>query len=99
MSPIYNNNPGFSVLEISKIDENALPSGLQEPVRYRLVDVTFYFLDLSFFILFKSKVWHSYDIGREMGVNLDSAESIRQLYQRMMNNLQLYRKFVGITYG
>lgn len=44
-------------------------------------------------------MWSKYDLGSYLGVNLDSVDSIRTLYQQMMNNFNLYKVFVGVTYG
>ena len=71
ISPIYNNNPSFTHLEL----EN---QKVKEAISYSF--------DLTAYTLYQGKSWTKIDWQTEFGIDLNDGKTIKNLYQRMMND-------------
>jgi len=89
ISPVYNNNPGYSELVLYYDDEYNL----------KIQSLNFHFWNLMQYILFRSDTWHKIEVMETFGVDLNKVDSIRDLYQRMMNNPIEYSRFEAMQYG
>jgi hypothetical protein len=72
VSPVYDNNPGYSVLDIEWKDQ--LVTG---KAGFEFQEVTFHFYDLLYYTIFKGEKWNSVPVMSGFGVDLNSVESIR----------------------
>ena len=57
------------------------------------------YFQLYHYMKLRVQRWVKYDIGYELGINLNSSEQIRQAYTHMMNNVQNFALFDSICYG
>jgi len=90
ISPVYYNNPGYTFFELE----------WQDDLNYfKIMEVSFRYFSLMQYILFRSDNWNHYDVMKEMGIDLNSADSIRDMYQRFMNNVEMYSKFESMCFG
>ena len=72
VSPIYENNPAYTsiTLETSPYNERSLA----------ISDLHFNFFDLTAYQMWKANRWMKKDVMAELGVDLNSSDSIRDLY-------------------
>ena len=90
ISPIYFNNPGFTMLEMSW--DTTLNT-------FQIDNLFYHFFDLLNYVLFRTKSYRKIDVQKQLSVNVNSVDSIRQMTQSMMNNMQFYTKYESICYG
>lgn len=62
VSPVYNNNPGYSHMIISPRTLKKKKSG--QPIQYNLDSLWYTFLDLSYYTIFGKIAWIQYDVGK-----------------------------------
>lgn len=86
ITPIYNNNPSYSMVEMSADQQ--------------ITEVTSQSLQLYRSILYNATdSWTTIKWSNDFGVNLNSAESVRELYQKMMHDSALFYEFEAKAYG
>ena len=87
ISPVYDNNPGYSFIELDDSD-------------YKVNEITLKFLRLYVVdFMFGARVWNEIKLSLEMGIDLNDASQIRSYYQKMMNNPSKWADFESITLG
>jgi len=90
ISPVYYNNPGFSLFEVN------WDGTLQT---FKIADMKYHFFDLLNYLLFRTKQYREINVQSSLGVDVNSADSIRDMTQKMMNNMQMFTKYESVCYG
>ena len=84
ISLIYNNNPSFTVIEL----EN---SKISEAISWSF--------DLTAYTFFRGQRWTKIDWLKEFGIDLNDGNTVKELFQRMMNDQYLFNKYEAACYG
>jgi hypothetical protein len=91
---VYFNNPGFTHIDLEEVSDET-----GEIFWYKIKEATFRYFNLMQYMLFKGKIWNSIPLMSNLGVDLNSPNSIRSMYQNMMNNPHYYAKFESYCFG
>ena len=84
ISPIYNNNPSFTIIEL---------------VNQKILESKSWSFDLSSYTFFRGENWREIDWIEEFKIDFNDGSTIRDLYQRMENDPYLFNKYESMCYG
>ena len=90
ITPVYFNDPGFTVVHLNTDRETGA-------LKVQEISLNFFSLDNIF--MYGQPVWRLFKVSEYLGINIDSAEQLREYWQKMMNNPQIWAQYETLQFG
>lgn len=86
ISPVYGNNPGYGLLEI-------------DDTTYQVDSLKFHWFQLEDYYRMGISVWKTVDLESELGVDVNSPQSVRDTNMAMLTNFQQFGLKQALKFG
>ena len=86
ISPIYGNNPGYGILEI-------------DDTTFQIELFKFHWFQLEDFYRMGIAIWKTFDLENDLGVDLNSPQSVRDTNEALMYNFQQFGLKQALKFG
>ena len=77
ITPVYFNDPGFTVVHLDKDKDSR---------KLKIAEISLRFFSFSNIFMYNKPVWRNFEVSKQLRIDVDSTEELRNHWQSMMHN-------------